>query len=213
MLEITILICRLALATTGMLDGPKTKSINLPALRALWRMVEWGLHPKITTHYSQQRAKSAGGMLSVPSCGSRASWLGAVTKATKSRCSPWHQPEPSPYANSLPRFSVHMQKNYSTHTWKNKNTSVLNFNRGRNLFYRQQCSIENRDPISLSSLSSLLPLLLIYLLCTHAGKKTILSLLNSMECRQDGKEVTPAAPNWLMYCAKSDYRQQTGDLK
>lgn len=233
MLEITILICRLALATTGMLDGPRTKSINLPTLWALWRMVEWGLHPKITTHYSQQRAKSAGGMLSMPSCGSRASWLGAVTKATQSRCSPRHQPEPCPYtssvpqhqhtsgaglvpahpATSLPRFSVHMQKNYSTHTWRNKNTSVLNFNRGRNLFYQQQCSIENRDPISLSSLSSLLPLLLIYLLCTHAGKNPILSLLNSMGCRQDGKEVTPAASNWLMYCAKSDYRHQTGDLK
>lgn len=233
MLEIMILICRLALATTGMLDGHRTKSINLPALRALWRMVEWGLHPEIATHWSQQRAKPAGGKLSASSCGSRTSWLGAVTKATQSRCSPRHQPEPSPYtssvpqhqhtsraglvpahpATSLPRFSVHMQENYSIHTWKNKNTSGLNFNRGRNLFYQQLCSIENRDPISLSSLSYLLPLLPIYLLCIHAGKNPILSLLNCMGCRQDGKEVTPAAPNWLMYCAKSDYRHQTGDLK
>lgn len=103
MLEIMILICRLALATTGMLDGHRTKSINLPALQALWRMVEWGLHPEIATHWSQQRAKPAGGKLSASSCGSRTSWLGAVTKATQSRCSPRHQPEPSPYTSSVPQ--------------------------------------------------------------------------------------------------------------
>lgn len=57
------------------------------------------------------------------------------------------------------------------------------------------------------------PLLLIYLLFTHANQNPVLSLLYSAGCRQDGKEVTLTAPNWFMYLAKSDYRRQTGDLK
>lgn len=90
---------------------------------------------------------------------------------------------------------------------KSKHTSGLNFNRQRNLYYQKQCSIENRDPVKPFSL------LLIYLLCTHANRTPMLSLLCSTGCRQDGKEVTLTIPNWFMYLAKSDYRRQTRDLK
>lgn len=202
MLEIMTLICRITLPPTQTLTGPGSKGINI---LVIWAKL-WSLNPKIATNWPQQRANSAG-------------WWGYQPESSPQTCSAvpahparagwrmwWGTLACAPSNPSLGIFHANVEQLFNTHGKTNTLLAWISI-QGRNFFTR------NSEALRTETLAKSFPLLLIYLLFTHANKNPILSLLYSTGCRQDGKEVTVTAPNWFMYLAKSDYRHQTGDLK